>query len=166
MEIGIIVHSLTGNTLSVAERLQERLTADGHEVEIERLQTIGEEKINEAKIENVKLKIYPDPQANDLLIIAGPVRGASASAVLKHYFSEIGQLEGKPALLFVTQAFPFPWMGGNRALKQMAALCEEHGADVIGKGVINWMNPRRERQIEDLMQQVSDMVAKQDRQLK
>ena len=131
MEIGIIVHSLTGNTLSVAERLQERLAADGHDVEIEQLKTIGEEKTNENNSANITLKSYPDPQAHDLLIIAGPVRGASASPVLKHYFSRVGQFENKPMLLFVTEFFPFPWMGGKNALKQMTALCDEHGADVI-----------------------------------
>ena len=49
MEIGIIIHSLTGNTMSVAERLQERLVADGHDVEIEQLKTIGEENTNESQ---------------------------------------------------------------------------------------------------------------------
>lgn len=62
MEIGIIVHSLTGNTLSVAERLQERLAADGHDVEIEQLKTIGEEKTNENNSANVsthrKINLY------------------------------------------------------------------------------------------------------------
>ena len=118
MEIGIIVHSLTGNTLSVAERLQERLVADGHDVEIEQLKTIGEENTNEPNNANIKLKAYPDPQAHDLLIIAGPVRGASASPVLKHYFSRISQFENKPTLLFVTEFFPFPWMGGKNALNK------------------------------------------------
>lgn len=163
MEIGIIIHSLTGNTLSVAERLQEKLTADGHDVEIEQLKTIGEENIKETNSANIKLKAYPDPQAHDLLIIAGPVRGASVSPILKHYFSKIGQLEGKPTLLFVTEFFPFPWMGGKHALKQMTALCEEHGAAVIGSGVINWKNPRQEGQIEELLQQFSDSAARMDR---
>ncbi|WP_319469668.1 NAD(P)H-dependent oxidoreductase [uncultured Trichococcus sp.] len=166
MEIGIIVHSLTGNTLSVAERLQERLTADGHDVEIEQLKTIGEENLSETKIDNIKLKGYPDPQAYDLLIIAGPVRGASASPVLKHYFSRIGQLEKKPTLLFVTQFFPFPWMGGKNALKQMTALCEALGAEVIGSAVINWKNPRRERQIAELLQQFSELAARKDQKVK
>lgn len=166
MEIGIIVHSLTGNTLSVAERLQERLAADGHDVEIEQLKTFGEEKTNENNSANITLKSYPDPQAHDLLIIAGPVRGASASPVLKHYFSRVGQFENKPTLLFVTEFFPFPWIGGKNALKQMTALCDEHGADVIGSGVINWKNPHRERQITDLLQQFSDLATGMDQKIK
>ncbi|WP_320164262.1 NAD(P)H-dependent oxidoreductase [uncultured Trichococcus sp.] len=166
MEIGIIVHSLTGNTLSVAERLQERLTADGHDVEIEQLKTIGEENTNENNSANIKLKSYPDPQAHDLLIIAGPVRGASASPVLKHYFSQVGQFENKPTLLFVTEFFPFPWMGGKNALKQMKTLCVERGAEVIGSAVINWKNPRRERQIAELLQQFSELAARKDQKVK
>ena len=77
-------------------------------MEIEQLKTIGEEKTNENNSANITLKSYPDPQARDLLIIAGPVRGASASPVLKHYFSRVGQFENKPMLLFVTEFFPFP----------------------------------------------------------
>lgn len=32
MNIGIIVHSITGNTLKVSKRLEERLLGNGHEV--------------------------------------------------------------------------------------------------------------------------------------
>ena len=135
-------------------------------MEIEQLKTIGEEKTNENNSANITLKSYPDPQAHDLLIIAGPVRGASASPVLKHYFSRVGQFENKPTLLFVTEFFPFPWMGGKNALKQMTALCAEHGAEVIGSGVINWKNPHRERQITDLLQQFSDLAARMDQKIK
>lgn len=48
----------------------------------------------------------------------------------------------------------------------MTALCEEHGADVIGSGVINWKNPRREKQITDLLQQFSDLAARMDQKVK
>ena len=69
-------------------------------------------------------------------------------------------------LLFMTEFFPFPWMGGKNALKQMTALCDEHGADVIGSGVINWKNPHRERQITDLLQQFSDLATGMDQKIK
>ncbi|MDF2592532.1 MAG: hypothetical protein K0S75_1998, partial [Clostridia bacterium] len=37
MKIGIIVYSHTGNTFSVAQRLEEKLTAEGHSVKIEKV---------------------------------------------------------------------------------------------------------------------------------
>ncbi len=43
MKIGIIVYSQTGNTFSVAEKLKAKLTAAGHNVNIERLTTVGGE---------------------------------------------------------------------------------------------------------------------------
>jgi hypothetical protein len=45
MNIGIIVHSETGNTHSVATTLKEKLAAAGHTVSIERLKVVGESKI-------------------------------------------------------------------------------------------------------------------------
>jgi len=41
MHIGIIVYSYTGHTLSVARLLRERLSAAGHDVSLERIETIG-----------------------------------------------------------------------------------------------------------------------------
>ena len=39
MNVGIIVYSKTGNTLSVAEKLQEAIRSAGHTVNIERIET-------------------------------------------------------------------------------------------------------------------------------
>lgn len=161
MKIGIIIHSLTGNTMSVAERLRERLQSDGHAVQIERLETVGEENTKEVNSQNITLKAYPDPTAYDLVIFAGPVRGASASPILRHYFSRIGQLGNKGTLLFVTEFFPFPWMGGKHAIKQLTSMCEEKGAKVLDTAVINWKNPHREAQITQLVQSFSETITRQ-----
>ena len=64
-------------------------------------------------------------------------------------------------LLFVTEFFPLPLLGGKNTLFLLFTFCEEHGAEVIGSGVINWKNPRRERQITDLLQQFSDLTTSQ-----
>jgi len=42
MKIGIILYSQTGNTYSVAQKLQEKLIAKGHSVDLERLKAVGE----------------------------------------------------------------------------------------------------------------------------
>ena len=45
----------------------------------------------------------------------------------------------------VTQAFPYPWMGGNRAIRQMRKLCQSKGATICGSGVVNWVKFRRDK---------------------
>lgn len=42
MNIGIIVYSLSGHTLALAVQLKEALSADGHEVTLERVETVGQ----------------------------------------------------------------------------------------------------------------------------
>ena len=42
MDIGIMVYSQTGNTLSVAEKLKEALSEKGHTVTVDRVTAQGE----------------------------------------------------------------------------------------------------------------------------
>ena len=46
MNIGLIVYSLSGNTLSVAMKLTEKLSAAGHAVTLERVETVGPVKLS------------------------------------------------------------------------------------------------------------------------
>ena len=41
MNIGIIVYSQTGNTLSVAKKLEEKLSLAGHSATLEQVKAIG-----------------------------------------------------------------------------------------------------------------------------
>jgi flavodoxin len=112
MQIGIIVHSNTGNTLLVAERLMEKLSSLGHRVSIERVSAINDD---EQDVQNIRLSKKPEPGAYDVLIFGAPVRGFSLSPVMRAYLSGV-TLSGKKTACFITQGFPSPWMGGNRAL--------------------------------------------------
>lgn len=56
MKIGIIVFSHTGNTLSVAEKLQAKLTAASHSVQLEQV-TAAEES---PRAEKAGLRNAPD----------------------------------------------------------------------------------------------------------
>ena len=47
MNICIVVHSFTGNTLMVAEKLASRLREKGHTVDLERLEVVGGEDRNQ-----------------------------------------------------------------------------------------------------------------------
>jgi flavodoxin len=148
MKIGIIVHSHTGNTLSVAQRMKDAFCSLGHDATIDRVKAVGEDP---SKPGPVELETVPDTSDYDLIIFAGPVNGFSASRVMKEYLSLIPSLKGKPVCIFVTQQLKKAWMGGNRTVKQMRKACEEKGAAVLKTGVINWSNIRREWQIERLL---------------
>ena len=53
MKIGIVVHSHTGNTYSVAPRLKEELLKDGHSVNLEKVTAVNE---NQAEARDVRLE--------------------------------------------------------------------------------------------------------------
>lgn len=149
MNIGIIIYSRTGNTLSVGERIRESLLTGGHEVHLERVTAINEDP-NTTK-EKIKLKSVPDIALYDYVIIGAPVQGFSLSPIMKTYLDQIHQLQGKKVACFVTQHFPKPWMGGSRALKQMVSIISQKSGKVTGSGNINWTNRAREEQINDLL---------------
>lgn len=150
MKVGIIVHSITGNTLSVAEKLQERLVAAGHWVQLERVTAVDESP----QAKKVELKNIPDTRSYDMLIFAAPVWAFSLPPVVKLYLSKIPTLEGKAVGCFVTQAFPFPWMGGNRTIRQMVSACQALGGKVFSTGIVNWTR-RRETRIDQLIEALS-----------
>ena len=146
MNIGIMVHSHTGNTLFAAKKLQEALAAAGHLVTIHNVSAINDE---EADYQKIKLDSRPETAMYDALFFGAPVRGFSLSPVMRAYLTSIGPLSGKRTACFVTQHLPYAWMGGRRALRHMGAICKLKGSAPFGTGVINWSKaPVREKQIE------------------
>jgi len=148
MKIGIIVYSHTGNTLSVAESLKERLIAQGHAAEIQQVVPTQEKPGVNGKIQ---LKTNPDPSGYDTLVFASPVQAFSLAAVMKAYVKEIPQLDGKRAACFVTQQLPKPWLGGNRAIAAMTDVIKARGLEVCCTGIIHWSSKRRQQMIDDLL---------------
>lgn len=148
MKVGIIIHSHTGNTLSVGEKLRAAYTAAGCETKLERITLVDE---NPNRGFNVQLKDIPDASQFDILIFGAPVRGFSASPAIRAYLAQVSGIAGKKVRCYATEQFPKPWMGGNHAIKQMVAAVESKGAEVAGTGVINWSSKRREEQINELI---------------
>lgn len=85
------------------------------------------------------------------------VEAFSLSLVLTTYLKQIESLQGKKVACLVTQFFPYPWMGGNRAIRQMRKLCEAKGATVCGLGIVNWMRSRREKTTAKAVDQLSKL---------
>lgn len=146
MNIGIIVWSATGNTLSVAETFAEALWKIGHTVTLE---PISIDAPNPARRpESWNLTREPDAKTYDALVFGSPVEAFSLSGVMSRYLSDVGDLSGKPVFCFVTQFFPKPWMGGANAVRQLEKSAVSRGGRPCGTAVINWSSKKRILQIE------------------
>jgi flavodoxin len=148
MNIGIIIYSQTGNTLSVAERLKDALQKAGHTVRLERVDAENENPNTKGSL---RLKTLPDISKYDALIFGSPVQGFNLSPVMKAYLAQIPDLHGKNASCYVTQHFKKAWLGGNQAIKQMTAALVHKGAGVTDTGIVNWTGKTREDQINSIV---------------
>ena len=93
-----------------------------------------------------------DTNMYDVLIFGAPVRGFSLSPVMQAFLYDIGSLSNKKTACFLTQFFPSPRMGGNRALKQMVDICCSKGTAPYGTGIVNWANAaKREKVIQSVI---------------
>jgi flavodoxin len=157
MKIGIIVYSQTGNTLSVAEKLKNRLTTAGNTVNIEKVTAAQDGK--GGGFAPVEMKTAPNAALYDMVVFGAPVMGASLHPVMKEYLSQLDSVKGKKAACFVTEGFPYPWMGGNRSVGQMKKICESKGINVIETGIVNWSKNRREKTTNEVLEKM-DKVGK------
>lgn len=158
MNIGIIIYSQSGNTNDVAEQLKEGLAASDHSVKIERLKPVEQGK---KKSETVQLEVLPDPEQYDALVFGAPVQAFSLAPVMKNYLQQISSLEGKKVFCFVTKALAFNWTGGNRAVREMAKICQSKKAAVDGTGIVKWTASSREQDITALSTKIEGLF-KQD----
>jgi NAD(P)H dehydrogenase (quinone) len=152
MNIGIVVYSQTGNTYSVAQKLMEKLLTSGHTVNIERIATVDGKA---AHSKNIQLRTNPDIDIYDALIFCSPVQGFSLSPVFVAYLSKLSSLENRKIACFVTQLFPYSWMGGKNAITKMKSSITEKRGTVSGTGIINWSRKLREKQIVDMIEELS-----------
>ena len=152
MNVGIIVFSHTGNTLSVAQKLEQALKAKGNTVSIERVEPVNNGPRSSGPL---KLKSAPDVSPYDMVIFASPVQAFSLPPVMKLYLSQISSLAGKKVYCFVTQHLKKPWMGGNHAIRQIKSACSGNGAEVTVSGIVNWSADTRDRQIDDIVSRMS-----------
>jgi flavodoxin len=153
MKIGIIVHSQTDHTYSVAEKLKEKLSAAGHSVNIERITPVDSKQMDPKKVQIEKL---PDLSAYEALVFAAPVQAFNVSPVMKAYLGQLPSLSNKKVACFVTKALPLDSTGGNQAISLMKSTFESKGGTVIGTGIIHWSGGR-EKKIADLVEQFSKL---------
>lgn len=157
MKTAIIVHSFTGNTLSVAEKLKDTLEKRGVNVYLEKIEPTGGENKNDVDPARISFQSRLDLTEFDNVVIAGPVRGFSMSPVLKAYFDQ-GSFKNRKVYLFVTHFFPFAFMGGNSAISQMKKFVEQREGIVLNSRIIDWKSPSREKEIRSLVDQFSKEI--------
>lgn len=140
MEIGIIVYSKTGNTYSVAEKLQKKLKADGHSVELGEVKTVDEVKPRE----NITFENKPDIDAYDAVIFGSPVHAFSLAPAMKEYLNQIQSFEGKKVACYVTKGLPFKSTGGKQAISQMTEIVQSKGGNILGTDILVWKGGKLE----------------------
>ncbi len=155
MKIGIIVYSQTGNTLSVALKLYERLKKDGKDVKLEKIEAIRDMKKNP---NDFKITNSPKIDELDTIIFASYVEAFQLCPVMKKYLKDLPSLKNKKVLSFVTQHLSYSWMGGNNANRKIETICHTKGVKVEKRGVINWKNKKREEQIDNLVKDFSTSI--------
>ena len=154
MKIGIIIYSETGNTLSVGVKLKEELELLKIDVNLHNIELTDD---SNARRNIIKFKDNINLDSYDMLIFGSPVQAFSLSLVMSKYLKE-ANLNNKKVMCFVTQAFPFSWMGGNRAIKQMNNICLKKDAEIINNGIINWYRKDKEERVEKLIKRMCNLI--------
>lgn len=154
MNIGIIVFSQTGNTHSVALRLEEKLAHAGHSVNLERVEIFGELEPNAT---GFQLKASPEVSTYDALVFGAPVMGFALSPAMQRYLAQVGSLQGKKVACFVTKQLPFYWTGGKQAVNRIKKICESKNGAVCGSGIVIWSNARRAEMIANVVDGLSKL---------
>jgi len=153
MNIGIIVHSHTGHTLSVAMKLKEKLSAFGHAATLEQVQTAGPVKLS---AQSAELKTKPAIDTYDALVFGSPVHGGRMSAAMTSYLEQIPSLQGKRVACLVTHFFRREW-GADQTIELMKEVCESKGATVCGSESVRWLSLSRKRQISRVVDSLSEL---------
>lgn len=141
MKIGLIVHSVTGNTLLVCRKLELKLAENGHDVELKEIKTKVKVNPGEKEADFTEL---PSLDGYDALVFGSHTEAFQLEQAMKLYFKKVETLKDLKVACVSTHQFPFKWMGGINAVKKMKSLCEEKGAKVLGTAVVDW-SPKSKR---------------------
>lgn len=155
MKVGIIIYSQTGNTLEVAEKIAHELRVRKVNVEIEKIE-VDEKSIPRKNPFNITKS--PDISKYDVVILGSLVEGFSLSPVMKKYIESIESFESKDIYCYVTHFFPFSWLGGKSAMKQMRSEVECHIGSVVHTGIVDWKSNKRAEEIDTIVQNFADLI--------
>ncbi len=155
MNIGLIIHSQTGNTLKVAEHLKTQLTGMGHEVDLVHL--LPDKPAIPGKLSDPVL--LPSLQKYDGIVFGSHVEGLSLAPAMRRAMDAMPPLTGKKVACLVTQYFRQPWLGGSRSVKQMSDLCTKKRGIVKATATVQWKAEDRDARIEKAVADLSRCFA-------
>ncbi|MDP2425606.1 MAG: hypothetical protein U1C51_08350 [Candidatus Izemoplasmatales bacterium] len=142
MKIGLIVLSLTGNTMKVAHRLQEELKHLSLESEILPIETTDEFLTPES----TSIKHQVDLSIHDYYVLCTPVHGFLPPKLIQSFLKDTSQTK-KIVGLLVTHYFPFAWMGGLSTIKAIQKQSEPPLNKDRFTLIIHWKRKNLEEQI-------------------
>ncbi len=144
MNIGMIVCSHTGHTLSVAIELKENLTTHGHTVSLEKIEEETLSRLNTSLINSW-----------DAVIFCSYVQGGAPAVPMKSYLEGVPSLQGKRVACLVTGAFPSA-IGRKQTINYIKHACEIKGANICGTGSVGWWSFNRSKQILEVVNHLAN----------
>ncbi len=154
MKIGMIICSYSGHTLTVAEKIKTALLHKGNEVTLVKLAASNEDPKSK---EPVRLLSIPDLNTYDVVIFGAPVIGGQLAPVMREYLTHLSPLHAKKAGCFITQHFPWKWMGASSSVQKITKAAEQGGASVLATGIVQWSSKMREDQINQLAEDMCNL---------
>ncbi len=130
MKIGIVVYSQTGNTASVAKKVEEGLQAKGHAVDYLKVE-LHQKVEGSGPVTDANFKSMPKIGGYDAYVFGSFVEAFSLNRAMTYYLGQLDSVDA-PAVCLTTQGLMAPWMGANRAQRQMQALLKGKGARILG----------------------------------
>jgi NAD(P)H dehydrogenase (quinone) len=158
MNVGIFIHSQSGNTSSMGMAITMNLRAQGNEVDIQLMKTAGRLK---PRMKHVEFRDdSPNMAPYDVVIFGGPIWGFTVSPVVGAFIKEIPELKGKKALCFSTSGFPTAISGARGGLKKMEMLLDGLGATVLESEPFFWGLFRSKKKMDNAVNRICDRICK------
>lgn len=159
MRIGVILHSQTGNTFFVGQKIKDKLELYGHNVVLLRMTNID----NDARNVEIELDQNPEIDSFEALVFGGWIQAFSLCPGMMMYLEQLPSLKDKKVTCFLTQYFPYKWMGGSKGLSKMKKIIASKGTTVLESGIINWSKKNdRFKQINNLAEMISKQYSYRD----
>lgn len=156
MKTIIIVHSNTGTTRKFADKIATKLKDAGHSIQVTQLETdVPVTSGSTRSCREFAITNLPDIKEYDVVLLGGPVWGFSASPVIIACINALDDLKGKKVLPFVTQGFPFKFLGGNQSIALMSRYAANKHATVLPGAVVSKLF----HDIEGDMDKAADSIA-------
>jgi flavorubredoxin len=155
MNIGIIVHSKSGNTFNVARKIATLFTAEKIDSEIVQLKTEGDLS---PRAKDVVISNPPAINKYDALIFAGPVWAFAPSPVITAFLKSVKGCNGKKIVCFVTMGFPIPFLGGSNSLSTMNKLLSGSGGTVVPGEVITSVTLKNQAKLKCIVERIVQKI--------